>query len=158
MPRTWALVRFAWVRNKGDERQRILAAWQPVVNPSLPRTPQQVAAIDAMARANAFVKRDAAKVSDQELLEAAKDVDLVASQYRRLAGPENLGKAAQWEDLARLMRAGKAEYLKRAQANTQAGQNAIVEEYLKTQVMIGMLRRPAARLSLDGTTVVMRSR
>ena len=34
---------------------------------------------------------------------------------------------------------------------------AIIEEHLKTQVMIGMLRRPAAGLSLDGT-VVMRSR
>ena len=56
------------------------------------------------------------------------------------------------------MRAGKAEYLKRAQVNTQQGQQAIMEEYLKTQVMIGMLRRPAAGLSLDGTTVVMRSR
>ena len=37
-------------------------------------------------------------------------------------------------------------------------QQAIMEEHLKMQVMIGMLRRPAAGLSLDGTTVVMRSR
>jgi hypothetical protein len=33
-----------------------------------------------------------------------------------------------------------------------------MEEYLKTQVMIGMLRRPAAGLLLDGTTVMMGSR
>jgi hypothetical protein len=158
MPQKWALVHFAWVRNKADERQRILAAWQPVVNPSPQRSPQQLAAIDAMARAYAFTKRDAATVSDQELLQAAKDVDLIALQYRRDGGPQNLVKAAQWEDLARLMRAGKAEYLKRAQVNTQQGQQAIMEEYLKTQVMIGMLRRPAAGLSLDGTTVVTRSR
>jgi hypothetical protein len=158
MSQKWALVHFAWVRNKADERQRILAAWQPVVNPSPQRSPQQLAAIDAMARAYAFTKRDAATVSDQELLQAAKDVDLIALQYRRDGGPQNLVKAAQWEDLARLMRAGKAEYLKRAQVNTQQGQQAIMEEYLKTQVMIGMLRRPAAGLSLDGTTVVMRSR
>jgi hypothetical protein len=158
MSQTWALVHFAWVRNKGDERQKIMAAWQPVVNPGASGDPQQVAATDAMARAYAFTKRDANTVTDQELLEAAKDVDLVASQYRRMAGPENLGKAAQWEDLARLMRAGKAEYLKRAEANTQAGQNAIVEEYLKTQLMIKMLHRPAATLSLDGKTMVMRSR
>jgi hypothetical protein len=158
MSQKWALVHFAWVRNKADERQRILAAWQPVVNPSPQRSPQQLAAIDAMARAYAFTKRDAATVSDQELLQAAKDVDLIGLQYRRDGGPQNLVKAAQWEDLARLMRAGKAEYLKRAQVNTQQGQQAIVEEYLKTQVMIGMLRRPAAGLSLDGTTVVMRSR
>ena len=158
MSQKWALVHFAWVRNKADERQRIVAAWQPVVNPSPQRSPQQLAAIDAMARAYAFTKRDAATVSDQELLQAAKDVDLIALQYRRDGGPQNLVKAAQWEDLARLMRAGKAEYLKRAQVNTQQGQQAIMEEYLKTQVMIGMLRRPAAGLSLDGTTVVMRSR
>ena len=93
-----------------------------------------------------------------KLLQAAKDVDLIALQYRRDGGPENLGHAAQWEDLARLMRAGKAEYLKRAQANTQQGQNAIMEEYLKTQVMMGMLNRRSPGLSLDGTTVVMRPR
>jgi hypothetical protein len=158
MPQKWALVHFAWVRNKGDERQMIMAAWQPVVNPGAPGDPQQVAASEAMARAYAFAKRDAKTVSDQELLQAAKDVDLVATQYRRVGGPENLGKAAQWEDLARLMRAGKAEYLKRAQANSQQGQNAMMEEYLKTQVMIGMLNHRSPGLSLDGTTVVMSPR
>jgi hypothetical protein len=158
MSQKWALVHFAWVRNKGDERQMIMAAWQPVVNPSPQRSPQQLAAIDAMARAYAFTKRDAATVSDQELLQAAKDVDLIALQYRRDGGPQNLGKAAQWEDLARLMRAGKAEYLKRAQANSQQGQNAMMEEYLKTQVMIGMLNHRSPGLSLDGTTVVMSPR
>jgi hypothetical protein len=158
MPQKWALVHFAWVRNKGDERQMIMAAWQPVVNPGAPGDPQQVAASEAMARAYAFAKRDAKTVSDQELLQAAKDVDLVALQYRRIGGAENLGKAAKWEDLAGLMRAGKAEYLKRAEANTQAGQKAIMEEYMKTEVMIGMLTRPSPGLSLDGSTVVMRSR
>jgi hypothetical protein len=158
MPQKWALVHFAWVRNKGDERQRIMAAWQPVVNPSASGDPQQVAASEAMARAYAFAKRDAKTVSDQELLQAAKDVDLVALQYRRIGGAENLGKAAKWEDLAGLMRAGKAAYLKRAEANTQAGQKAIMEEYMKTEVMIGMLTRPSPGLSLDGSTVVMRSR
>jgi hypothetical protein len=158
MPQKWALVHFAWVRNKGDERQMIMAAWQPVVNPGAPGDPQQVAASEAMARAYAFAKREAKTVSDQELLQAAKDVDLVAMQYRRVGGPENLGKAAQWEDLARLMRAGKAEYLKRAQANSQQGQNAMMEEYLKTQVMIGMLNHRSPGLSLDGTTVVMSPR
>jgi hypothetical protein len=158
MPQKWALVHFAWVRNKGDERQMIMAAWQSVVNPGAPGDPQQVAASEAMARAYAFAKREAKTVSDQELLQAAKDVDLVAMQYRRVGGPENLGKAAQWEDLARLMRAGKAEYLKRAQANSQQGQNAMMEEYLKTQVMIGMLNHRSPGLSLDGTTVVMSPR
>jgi hypothetical protein len=158
MPQKWALVRFAWVRNKGDERQRILAAWQPIVNATPQRTPQQVAAIDAMARANAFVKRDAAKVSDQELLEAAKDVDLIAAQYRRDGGPENVGHAEQWEERARLMRAGKAAYLKLAQASTKQGQDAIMEEYMKTQFMIGMLNHRSPGLSLDGTTVVMSPR
>ena len=158
MSQKWALVHFAWVRNKGDERQMIMAAWQPVVNPGAPGDPQQVAASEAIARSYAFAKRDAKTVSDQELLQAAKDVDLVALQYRRVGGAENLGKAAQWEDLARLMRAGKAEYLKRAEANTQAGEKAIMEEYMKTQVMIGMLNHRVPGLSLDGTTVVMSPR
>ena len=158
MPQKWALVHFAWVRNKGDERQMIMAAWQPVVTPGAPGDSQQVPASEAMARAYAFTKRDAATVSDQELLRAAKDVDLVALQFRRAGGPQDVGKATQWEDLARLMRAGKAEYLKRAQANSQQGQNAMMEEYLKTQVMIGMLNHRSPGLSLDGTTVVMSPR
>ena len=158
MPQKWALVHFAWVRNKGDERQRIMAAWQPVINPGASGDPQQVAASEAMARSYAFAKRDAKTVSDQELLQAAKDVDLVALQYRRIGGAENLGTAAQWEDLARLMRAGRAEYLKRAQASTQQGQNAMMEEYLKTRVMMGMLNHRSPGLSLDGTTVVMSPR
>jgi hypothetical protein len=158
MSQKWALMNFAWVRNKGDERKTIMAAWQPIVNPGASGDPQQVAASEAMARAYAFAKRDAKTVSDQELLQAAKDVDLVALQYRRIGGAENLGKAAQWEDLARLMRAGKAEYLKRAAANTQAGEKAMMEEYMKTQVMIGMLNHRSPGLSLDGSTVVMRSR
>ena len=158
MPQKWALVHFAWVRNKGDERQMIMAAWQPVVNPGAPGDTQQVAASEAMARAYAFTKRDAATVSDQELLRAAKDVDLVALQFRRAGGPQDVVKAEGWEDMARLMRAGKAEYLKRAQANSQQGQNAMMEEYLKTQVMIGMLNHRSPGLSLDGTTVVMSPR
>jgi hypothetical protein len=158
MPRTWALVRFAWVRNKGDERQRILAAWQPVVNPGAASDPQLAAALEAEARSEAFVKRDANAVTEQELLQAAKDADLVGTQCRRQGSQQDLVNAATWDERARLMRAGKAAYLKRAQAITQQGQNAIMEEYLKTQVMIGMLNHRSPGLSLDGTTVVMRPR
>ena len=92
-------------------------------------------------------------MSDQELLQAAKDVDLVALQFRRAGGPQDVVKAAQWEDLARLMRTGKAEYLKRAQANTQAGQNAIVEEYYKTQIMKRALSRKIPTLTPDGRSL-----
>lgn len=152
MPQKWALVHFAWVKGKDAERQRILAAWQPVVNPSPPADPQQAAASEAMARSYAFAKRDANTVSDQELLQAAKDVDLVALEDRREGGFQALSNAVQWENLARVMRAGKAAYLKRAQANTQAKAD-IVEEYYKTQVMRRALSRKITTLTRDGRSL-----
>jgi hypothetical protein len=152
MPQKWPLVLFAWVKGKDAERQKILAAWQPVVNPSPPADPQQAAASEAMARAYAFAKRDANTVSDQELLQAAKDVDLVASEDRREGGFQALSNAVQWEDLARVMRAGKAAYLKRAQANTQA-KGDIVEEYYKTQIMKRALSRKIPTLTPDGRSL-----
>jgi hypothetical protein len=152
MPQKWPLVLFAWVKGKDAERQKILAAWQPVVNPSPPADPQQAAASEAMARAYAFAKRDAKTVSDQELLQAAKDVDLVALEDRREGSFQALSNAVQWEDLARVMRAGKAAYLKRAQANTQAKAD-IVEEYYKTQVMKRALSRKIPTLTPDGRSL-----
>jgi hypothetical protein len=154
MSQKWALVRFAWVKNKAADRQTIMAAWQPIVNPSQPADRQLAAAQEAAARSNDFVKRDANTVSDQELIEAAKDADLAALELRREGNEPALANAAKWEERARVMRAGKAEYLKQ-QANEQA-KSAIVEEYLKTQVMKRALSRKFPTLSRDGTTVVMR--
>jgi hypothetical protein len=93
-------------------------------------------------------------VSEQELLQAAKDADVAALELRREGNQAALENAAKWEERARVMRAGKAEYLKQ-QANEQA-KSAIVEEYLKTQVMRRALTRKTPSLSRDGTTVVMR--
>jgi hypothetical protein len=152
MPQKWPLVLFAWVKGKDAEHQKILAAWQPVVNPSPPADPEQAAASVAMARAYAFAKRDANTVSDQELLQAAKDVDLVALEDRREGDFQALSNAVQWEELARVMRAGKAAYLKRAQANTQAKAD-IVEEYYKTQVMKRALTRKIPTLTPDGRSL-----
>jgi hypothetical protein len=78
MPQQWALVRYAWAKGKDADRQKILAAWQPVVYPGSPADPQQAAAWQAIARSEAFIKRDGNTVSEQELLQAAKDADLVA--------------------------------------------------------------------------------
>ena len=144
MPQEWAAMRLAWLTGKDADRQKILAAWQPVVNASPPADAQQAAASEAMARAYAFEKRDEKTVSNQELLQAAKDADLVALAQRREGQPKNLASAADWEELARTMRAGKEAYLKR-QAAIRQGQADIVEEYLKTQVILGALNRVIAR-------------
>jgi hypothetical protein len=56
MPQKWALVRFFWIKGKDADRQKIMAAWQPVVNPSQPADRQLAAAQEAAARSNEFVK------------------------------------------------------------------------------------------------------
>ena len=71
---------------------------------------------EAAARYNAFVKRDANTVSEQELAAAAKDA-LTAAEYNRLQGGEqNLALAAKWEQAARTVSVGKEAYVKQIAA------------------------------------------
>jgi len=125
MSQKWAMLRLAWLTGKDADRQKILASWQPVVNPSRPADPQLAAALEAEARSDAFVKTDPNTVSDQDLLRAAKDADLVAVQCRRQGTQQDLVNAATWDERARIMRAGKEAYLK-LQANTQANTDMLV--------------------------------
>ena len=155
MPQQWALGHLMWVTGNDAARKKVMAAWQPFVNSSQPADRQLAAAQEAAARSNAFIKRAANTVSDQELLEAAKDADIAALELRREGNAASLANAGKWEQRARVMRAGKAEYAKN-QANELA-QSAMVEEYLKTRVMINMLNHRTPSLSRDGTTVIMHS-
>jgi hypothetical protein len=120
MPQKWPLLRLLWMKGDDADRQKILAAWLPAVNPGQPADPQVVAALQAEARSNAFVKRDPATVSEQELLMAANDADLVARQCRRQGTQKDLANAATWDERARIMRAGKGAFV-----NLQANQQAI---------------------------------
>jgi hypothetical protein len=119
MPQKWAMLRLAWLTGKDADRQKILASWQPAVNPSQPADPRLTAALEAEARVYAFENRDANTVSEQELLRAAKDAEIVALEWRREG---YLATAPQWEQLARDCHAGKEAYLKR-QVGTQANAN-----------------------------------
>jgi hypothetical protein len=119
MPQKWAMLRLAWLTGKDADRQKILASWQPAVNPSQPADPRLTAALEAQARVNAFENKDANTVSDQELLRAAKDAEIVALEWRREG---YLATAPQWEQLARDCHAGKEAYVKR-QAGAQANAN-----------------------------------
>jgi hypothetical protein len=113
------MLRLAWLTGKDADRQKILASWQPAVNPSQPTDPRLTAALEAEARVYAFENRDANTVSEQELLRAAKDAEIVALEWRREG---YLATGPQWEQLAGDCHAGKEPYLKR-QAGTQANAN-----------------------------------
>jgi hypothetical protein len=70
----------------------------------------------AAARYNAFVKRDANTVSEQELAGAANDAFSV-SRYARLEGNEqNLAHAVKWEQAGRALSVGKEAYVKQIAA------------------------------------------
>jgi hypothetical protein len=151
MSQKWALVRFRWVKGKDAERQEILAAWQPIVNPSQPADSQLAAAREAAARVNAFTQKNANTMSEQELLQAAQDADLIARECRRTGNAQDLVTATKWEEVARNLHAGKAAYV-RLQANTQAKAD-ILEEYYKTQIMKRALLRKIPTLTPDGRSL-----
>jgi hypothetical protein len=151
MSQKWALVHFRWVKGKDADRQTILAAWQPIVNPSQPADSQLAAAREAAARVNAFTQRDANTTSEQELLQAAQDADLIAQECRRTGNAQDLVTATKWEEVARNLHAGKAAYAKE-QANTQA-KAAIIEEYYKSQIMKRALLRKIPTLTPDGRSL-----
>jgi hypothetical protein len=137
MPQKWPLLRLLWMKGEDADRQKILAAWLPAVNPSQPADAQLVAASQAEATSNAFVKRDPNTVSEQDLLMAAKDADLVARQCRRQGTQKDLANAATWDERARIMRAGKEAFVN-LQANLQANQqaiNAALKRALETQLL-----------------------
>ena len=133
MPQKWPSLRLLWMKGEDADRQKILAAWLPAVNPSQPADAQLVAALQAEARSNAFVKRDPNTVSEQDLLMAAKDADLVARQCRRQGTQKDLANAATWDERARIMRAGKEAFVN-LQANQQAV-NAALKRALETQLL-----------------------
>jgi hypothetical protein len=133
MPQKWPLLRLLWMKGEDADRQKILAAWLPAVNPSQPADAQLVAALQAEATSNAFVKRDPNTVSEQDLLMAAKDADLVARQCRRQGTQKDLANAAIWDERARIMRAGKEAFVN-LQANQQAI-NAALKRALETQLL-----------------------
>jgi hypothetical protein len=71
---------------------------------------------EAAARYNAFLKKDARTVSEEELLRTATDCDTVAQNQRWEGGEQNLAWAATWDQAARNLRAGKEAYVKQIAA------------------------------------------
>jgi hypothetical protein len=133
MRQEWPLLRLLWMKGQDADRQKILAEWLPAVNPSQPGDPQLVAALQAEARGKAFVKRDPSTVSQQNLLMAAEDADLVARQCRWQGTQKDLANAATWDERARILRAGKEAFV-----NLQANQRAIdaaLKRALETQLL-----------------------
>jgi hypothetical protein len=109
MPQKLALVRYLWMKGTEADRHKILAAWQPIVNPSQPSDPQLAAATDALARVDAFKAKDPNTVSEKEMLSAAKDADLVALQYRRQGSKRDVVDAEGFEELSRTLHTGNKQ-------------------------------------------------
>jgi hypothetical protein len=109
MPQKLALVRFLWLKGTDADRQKILAGWQPIVNPSQPADPQLAAATEALARVEAFKAKDPNTVSEKELLSAAKDADIVALQYRRQGSKQEVVSAEGFEELSRTLHTGSKQ-------------------------------------------------
>jgi hypothetical protein len=130
MPQTWASFRMQWAKSNDADRPKILAGWQSFLHlpPSQRADPQLAAALAAEARADAFSKRDVNTVTEQELLQAARDADLVALQCRRQGGQQDLVNAAAWEGLARNWHAGKEAFVQqRASQQVNAQMLAIMQ-------------------------------
>ena len=139
MPRELAAVRLVWATGTDADRQKILAKWQPIVNPGQSGHQQLAAAQEAVNRVSAFLKRDPNTVSDQELLATAKDAEAAGLFSRREGTPQGVGNAAIWEEWARVMRSGKAAYVQRY-ADDRA-KAAIVEEWQKTRIIENSINR-----------------
>ena len=117
MPQNWAMLRVAWVKGSESDRQKMGAEFQqPAVQPGPQADPRRDAASEAYARYEAFLKKEARTVSEQELLRTATDCDTVARELRREGGEQNLAWAATWDQAARNLRAGKEAYLKQIAA------------------------------------------
>jgi hypothetical protein len=117
MPNRWAGVRWLWTAGQDADRAKIVTAWLPIVNPPPPPDAQLAAAMKALARTDAFLKKDPSTVSSREMLQAAADEDLMAAQYRRQGAP---ALAANADALARTLHTGSPQ----AYANLVAQQKA----------------------------------
>ena len=153
MPQKLALVHLVWVKGTDADRQKILAQFQPIVNPSPPADPRVAAMLEAITRAQAFFTRDANTVSEQELLRAAQDADLIALEQRREGGEQSIVSAAKWEERARIMRGGKEAYLK-LQTNTQASANMLAMMQLQYRMRMNQMAQETMRnIMVNGEAV-----
>src|SRR5260370_15700494 len=107
MPQNWAMVRLEWVKGSEADRQKMVAKWQPMVQPSRP------AEVDAaFARYNALIAKDARTVSEQELLRTAQDCDDLAQYCRRVGDEPALANALTLELIARNIRTRKEGWVR----------------------------------------------
>ena len=144
MPQKWALVRYLWVKGKDADRQKILAAWQPIVAPKQPADPQLAAASEALMRVEAFKAKDPNTVSEPELLSAAKDADLVALQFRRQGSKKDLVSAEGFEELARTLHTGDKQAYRNLMAQWRA--NSDMLSVMRAQLAAQTAMRNAAAI------------
>jgi hypothetical protein len=109
MPQTWTTMRMAWLVDTKDIQEKLIAMWQRILPANQPNDPQLAAAEAALDRVNAFKAKDPNSVTQQELLSAANDSDLVAQQYRRSGGKQNLVNAGGFEELAAALHTGSKQ-------------------------------------------------
>jgi hypothetical protein len=108
MPQDWAMLRLAWVKGSEADRRKMVAQWQPTVQPSPQgELPHGTAANDPGANCAlaAFENKDTRTMSEFQLLQAATDCDTAAKELRRTGGAQNLANAATWEKFSGNLRA-----------------------------------------------------
>jgi hypothetical protein len=90
------MLRLAWVKGSEADRQKMVAQWRPMAQPSQPVNHPTDTANDAATRCQlaAFLNKDARTMSEQELLRDAADCDTLVQELRRKGGKENLANAA----------------------------------------------------------------
>jgi len=107
MTQTWPAVHMAWLTGTEADHQKLMAIWEGVLAPpSQPADPQLAAAFKAQERVTAFRAKAPNSVTRQEMLSAARDSDLVALQYRRQGGKDDLNAAANYEELSATLHTG----------------------------------------------------
>jgi hypothetical protein len=101
MPQNWAMVRLQWVKGSEADRQKMVAQWQPVVQPS-PQADNRFNEAHKTADncLEASLKKDVPTASTEELLRGAADCGTVAQELRREGGQRNQADAASWDQAA----------------------------------------------------------
>jgi hypothetical protein len=133
-PQVWAWTRLSWATASEADRQKLRVKWQQRMGAN---GQTESAASTAIARHYEFLKRDPNSVTEQELIEAAKDCDTAAQQCRREQHPD---LAATWDKAASHLRGGKAAYLQYA-ASEQQAKNELM------QIMLQHRQQNSARLA-----------
>jgi hypothetical protein len=154
MPQDWAMLRLAWVKGSEADRQKMVAQWRPMVQPSQPVDPPTDTVSDAAAKCEeVFLKKDAATTGDFELMLGGRYCATFAQELRRKGGQQNLANAVRWERAASDLRAAADRMGERRAAQAKPEPPPSQQTDPRREAAMAALRRIGAFLEKDATTV-----